>query len=122
MSWPTKETVYPPSGIDQSRFPRETSPYSPIQSDGILPTLPPEQGAGTVRHVAEVPCHSGLGQPPTRPDRCWPCRATGRCCGTYEAAWKFKHSKRTKAEGVYKGTCLIDPIKVCAMTAKGMGH
>jgi hypothetical protein len=29
-------------------------------------------------------------------------RAT-RCCGTYNAAWKFKHSKRIKGEGVYKG-------------------
>jgi hypothetical protein len=61
LSWPTKETVYPPSGIDQSRFPRETSPYSLIQSDGILPTLPPEQGAGTIRDAGlrSPPRHSG---------------------------------------------------------------
>src|SRR4029077_3987796 len=37
LSWRIKETVYPPSGIGQSPFSRETSPYSLIQSDRILP-------------------------------------------------------------------------------------
>ena len=45
----------------------------------------------------------------------------GRCCGTYNAARKFKHSRRKKAEGIYRGQpTSIDAAKVRAMKAKGM--
>jgi hypothetical protein len=53
------DVLAPPSGIGQSRFPRETSPYSLIQSDGILPTLPRGLLLVTIQSIAQTMCFSG---------------------------------------------------------------
>jgi len=56
---------------------------------------------GESLYRADLPCHADFGGSP-RADKCRPRRARG-CCGTYEAARKFKHSRRKKARSAKAG-------------------